>query len=64
MTFEEFVETVCSILDSIADPHFISQLFLLTDYSGKFLSNYIGCLENMKASIDDIYRKLGSPFPI
>ena len=59
MPFTEFVEAVCSIPDSEANPHFISQIYWLTNNSGEFLPNYIGRLENMKPSIDEIHKKTG-----
>jgi len=59
MPFNEFVDAVCSIPDSKADVHFISQLFWLTDLSGELLPNYIGRLEKLELAIDDIYQKSG-----
>ncbi len=59
MSFKKFVEAVCSIPDSEANPHFISQLFRLTDNSGELLPNYIGRLENIKPSIEKIYKNTG-----
>ncbi len=59
MPFNEFVDAVCSIPDSKADGHFISQLYWLTDFSGELLPNYIGRLENLDIAIEDIHQKTG-----
>ena len=59
MPFTEFVDSVCSIPESKSNPHFISQLYWLTDFSGKLMPNYIGRLENVEDTINSIYIKTG-----
>ncbi len=59
MPFDKFVDAVCSIPHSKANPHFISQLYRLTDNAGNILPNYIGRLENVKTAIDEIYQTTG-----
>ncbi len=62
MPFQEFAEAICTIPDSMADPHFISQLFWLTDNSGKLRPNYIGKLENLEPTFKDIFDNTGISF--
>ena len=59
MSFTEFVEAVCKIPDSEADHHFQSQTYQLVNSKGELLVNYIGKLETMERSLEDIHQKTG-----
>lgn len=59
MSFREFVDAVCALPDSVADNHFRSQLYQLTDVQGNLLVNYIGRFESMQASLGEINEKTG-----
>ncbi len=48
MTFEEFIDTICSIPESEANNYFCSQSYQLTTADGKLLPNYIGYYEHLE----------------
>jgi len=58
MQFEDFVETICSIPDRIAEGHFRSQYLYLTDEKGSILPNFVGRFENLSDDYMKIKRKL------
>ncbi len=62
MSFEAFVESICSIPDLDADKHFQSQLFQLTNDSCELLVNYIGRLERLDIAHQDIFENTGVSF--
>ncbi len=61
MSFGSFVDVVCSISDATANNHFRSQLFQLTNSEGELLVNYIGKLESLNESLNEITQKTGIP---
>lgn len=62
MSFAEFVEVVCKILDSEADFHFCSQIYMLLYSDGEFPINYLCNMENLAVHIEEIKAKTGIPF--
>ena len=62
MSFEEFVAVVCDNPDSIAEHHFTSQLYQITDDTGNLLVNYIGKLETLNEDLDAISKKSSLQF--
>ena len=58
MTFEEFVEAVSSIPDSLSDPHFKSQASFITK-NNKIIVDYIGKVENLEVDLNYINMRLG-----
>jgi hypothetical protein len=62
MSFEEFVEVVCSIPDSEADYHFCSQIYLMLYPDGVFPMNYLCNIEKLDVHLEEIKSKTGIPF--
>lgn len=55
MSFEAFVEAVCSIPDSKSSRYLRSQIYQLAAPTGDLLVNYIGYFERLKEASLDIY---------
>jgi hypothetical protein len=62
MPFDEFADVVASTPDHLADFHFCSQLGLLTDFTGNFLCNYLGELDNLNFHLEKIKSLTGISF--
>lgn len=61
MSFEAFVDVVCSISDADADNHFRSQLYQLVGPDGNLMVDYIGKLEMLGMSLNEITQASGIP---
>ncbi len=59
MTFEKFVEEVCTIPDEEANPHFRSQFTFITDFNGKIVTDYIGKFENLNNDFSHVLAAIG-----
>ncbi len=62
MSFEAFVDAVCEIPDAVADHHFRSQVYQLIDDEAELVVNYIGRLETLEVSLQEISQKTGLEF--
>ncbi len=61
MPFDEFVDVVCQIPDSIGEHHFTSQLYQITDAYGNLLVNFISKLETLNEDLETLSQKTGFP---
>jgi hypothetical protein len=59
MSFEEFIECICTIPDNEADHHFKSQSNIITDHNNEVIPNFIGKLEKMQKDFDFVCNKIG-----
>lgn len=59
MSFEEFINAVCSIPDEKADSHIVSQYTYVTDHEDNVLVDFIGKLENFEEDFANIHNKIG-----
>lgn len=60
MPFDEFIRNVCELDEDISDRHFRSQVAQLK-YDGKFLPDYVGKVENLQQSLNEIAELTGLP---
>jgi len=56
-TFAEFVHKVCRIPDKVADRHFCSQSFLLTDRNNQLLPAFVGAFEKLDEDFSPIQKR-------
>ena len=59
MSFDEFVDAVCTVSDELADKHFKAQCFYLCDTSGKLLVDFVGHLESLEVDYREVATRLG-----
>ena len=59
MGFEEFIKTLFNIPKENIDPHFASQLSLISDAEGRVLVDFIGRFENLNSDFTYISDKIG-----
>lgn len=63
MTFNQFVESVATIPDEIANPHFKSQTDFLIDNSGRWLPNWVGRFESITKDYESLRQSYAEPIP-
>ena len=59
--FKAFAKRACGIPEWLADPHFASQVFILSDKNGRFLPDYVGKMEDLPGAFDVLRGKFGLP---
>ena len=62
MPFDEFVDVVCSLPDDVADIHFQSITYMITDPLGIPRVNFIGKMEYLAECLQEISKRTGIPF--
>lgn len=63
MSFEEFIEAVCSIPDEKAEAHYMSQYLYITDNGGNVLVDFIGRHETFEKDFSHICNRIGAKKP-